>query len=86
MTSLGAFLRRPAGAAGPDVKPGYSFRREHRDWRESVTVLELKTDPAGIPHVRFTLTIERRLSERAEHAFKVLALDSFRETYRERVA
>jgi hypothetical protein len=83
MTGLAALLRRNVS---PEVKPGYSFRRDHGGWRESVTVLDLKTDPAGIPHVRFAVTMERHLSERAEKAFKVLALDSFRAAYPERVA
>jgi len=69
-----------------EVRPGYSFRRDVGRWSENVTVLELKDDPAGIPHVRYSVTIERHLSERAEKALKVLALDSFRTTYRDRVA
>jgi hypothetical protein len=82
--ALSALFSRPA--ANPEVKPGYSFRRDLGRWSENVTVLELKDDPAGIPHVRYTVTMERRFSERAEKALKVLALDSFRSTYRERVA
>jgi hypothetical protein len=83
MSSLVPFLRRSVEA---DVKPGYSFRRDHQNWTENVTVLELRTDPAGIPHVRYSVTMARRFSDRVEKAFKVLALDSFREVYRERVA
>jgi|tagenome__1003787_1003787.scaffolds.fasta_scaffold13646155_1 hypothetical protein len=84
MTSLSALLlRRPAD---PEVKPGYTFRRDLGRWSENVTVLDLKDDPAGIPHVRYTVTMERRFSARAEKAFKVMALASFRDTYRERVA
>jgi hypothetical protein len=83
MTSLVPFLRRSRDA---DVQPGYSFRRDHQNWTESVTVLELRTDPAGIPHVRYAVTMEQRFSTRVEKALKVLALDSFRQAYRERVA
>jgi hypothetical protein len=84
MTSLNPFLRRPEEI---DVKPGYSFRKAHRNgWSENVTVLDLKTDPAGIPHVRYAVTIERRFSDHVEKALKMLALESFRAVYRERVA
>jgi hypothetical protein len=76
-------LRR---AEKTDVQPGYAYRREIGPaLTENVRVLELRADPAGIPHVRFEVSFERR-SERVETSRRILALDSFVESYRERVA
>jgi hypothetical protein len=84
MRLLSSIIRRPAKT---DVQPGYSYRRELPGGAitEKVRVLDLKRDGAGIPHVRFEVTFERRF-ERLETALRVLALPAFLESYRERVA
>jgi hypothetical protein len=80
MTSL---FRR---ADKQEVLPGHSYkRRVGSTITEKVTVLDLKKDPAGIPHVRFRVSYERPAAELVATALKVLALQSFCETYRERV-
>ena len=53
--------------------------------KRAVGWLDLKPDGAGIPHVKFEVTFERRM-ERLETAMRVLALQSFVESYPHRVA
>jgi hypothetical protein len=69
-----------------DVQPGHSYRRENCGLTEKATVVDLKNDPLGIPHVRFQLVLERKFCDRVEKGFKILALQSFIEAYPERVA
>jgi len=69
------------------VQPGDLFRRScggHHT--ETATVLDLKQDLFGIPHVRFTLAFEGRETGRFEMGSRTLALRSFIEAYRERVS
>jgi hypothetical protein len=84
MRLLTSLIRRPEKA---DVQPGYSYKRQLPGGAitEKVRVLDLKQDGAGIPHVRFEVIFERRL-ERLETALRVLALQSFIESYPQRVA
>lgn len=77
-------LFRRSGRA--DVQPGHSYRRDDSRLTERATVLDLRTDQAGIPHVRFAVTLQRKLSDRVETGLKILALQSFIEAYPERVA
>jgi hypothetical protein len=48
---------------------------------ETATVVDLRTDTAGIPHVRFHVRFERDASEYIETATRILALGAFRNTY-----
>jgi hypothetical protein len=84
MGRLIAPLFRRSGST--DVQPGYSYRRDGGRLTEKATVLDLRTDPLGIPHVRFSVVLERKFSDRVETCLKVLALQSFIEAYPERVA
>jgi hypothetical protein len=69
-----------------EVQPGFSYkRRVGSTITEMVTVLDLKKDSFGIPHVRFTVAYERPTADRVATNFKMLALQSFVDTYRERV-
>src|SRR5260221_14420499 len=46
--------------APADIQPGNRYCRRRRDnVTETATVLELRPDPFGIPHVRFTLAFEQ---------------------------
>lgn len=69
------------------VQPGDLFRRSkgvHQT--ETATVLDLKQDPFGIPHVRFNLAFEAQETGRFEVGSRTLALHSFIQTYPERVS
>ena len=70
----------------PDIKPGDCSSRAHGlGLKETATVLDLRNDPLGIPHVRFCVRFERRASEQSETTFRLLALGAFRSVYRERL-
>lgn len=78
-----AFSRRPDA---PEVKPGDAYRRSHgMGLTETATVLDLRTDPLGIPHVRFRVEFERAACESGETSQRVLALGAFLAAYRERL-
>ena len=51
----------------------------------TATVLDLRSDLMGIPHVHFAIAVDRSAMGRPEVDTRVLALQSFLETYRERV-
>lgn len=53
---------------------------------ELVTVMELRPDPLGIPHVHFKLTFEEAAIGRIEGGKRVLALNSFVAAYHQRLA
>jgi len=78
MFLTGAFKsRKPA-----DVKPGDLYRRPHgKGLVETATVLDLRTDQLGIPHVRFNVRFEREASEHIETAQRMLALGAFLTVY-----
>jgi len=48
-------------------------------------VLELRPDLVGIPHVQFAVTVDGSAARLSEGDTRVLALQSFLETYRERL-
>ena len=78
------FLRHAFKSHGnqPEVKPGDCYRRSHgKGVMETATVVDLRTDTAGIPHVRFHVRFERDASEYIETATRILALGAFRNTY-----
>ena len=81
-------LRRLLGDREPlvEVKPGHRFCRRRRDnVTEMATVVELRAEINGIPHVRFELAYEERSIGRVHAGLRVLALGSFVETFAERV-
>jgi hypothetical protein len=79
------FWRRPETPT--DIQPGNRYCRKRRDnVTETATVLELRPDPFGIPHVRFTLAFEQPSLGCVSETRRVLALTSFVENYSERVA
>jgi len=68
------------------VEPGSRFCRRRRDHvTETATVLELRPDPFGIPHVRFTLAFEQPSHAAVYEGMRVLALRTFVDSYPERV-
>ena len=75
------------GATQNDIRPGNRYRRPLGTHFDAIaTVLELCPDLAGIPHVRFTVAISRFSGAQVDVDTRVLALQSFLETYCERVA
>ncbi len=69
-----------------DVKAGDRFCRRRRDKvLETASVMELRPDPLGIPHVHFRLTFEEPAIGRVEGGKRVLALNSFVEAYHQRL-
>jgi len=71
----------------PEIKPGECYSRAHAlGLKETATVLDLRNDPLGIPHVRFSVRFERQASMHCETTFRLLALGAFRSAYRERLA
>lgn len=78
------------GRGGPtnDVQPGNRFCRRRRDnVTEMATVLDLRPDPFGIPHVHFTLAFEQPSRGGCiEQGLRVLALTSFVSAYSEKIA
>jgi hypothetical protein len=83
MSLMDAFHRRDKV---PEIKPGDCYRRARGlGLRETATVLDLRNDALGIPHVRFSVRLERRASEHSETTFRMLALGAFRNVYSERL-
>jgi hypothetical protein len=70
------------GQKPAEVKPGDRYQRPHgKGLMETATVLDLRTDTSGIPHVRFQVRFEREASEHIETGLRMLALAAFRSTY-----
>ncbi len=70
-----------------EVKAGDRFCRRRRDKvLETASVMELRPDPLGIPHVHFRLTFEEPAIGRVEGGKRVLALNSFVEAYHQRLS
>jgi hypothetical protein len=81
-----SFSRSTRRAAQNDIRPGNRYRRPLGTHSGAIaTVLELCPDLVGIPHVRFTLAVERYSGQRDEDR-RMLALQSFLEMYCERVS
>jgi len=88
-------LRRPVmtffkwgkGEAPTTVQPGNRFCRRRRDQvTETATVVALRPDPFGIPHVHFNLAFEQPSHGSINEGLRVLALRTFVDAYPERVA
>jgi hypothetical protein len=81
--SLRSFGRRDLA---DEVKPGDSYRRRQGSYvAETATVLAIRPDLVGIPHVFFKLAFECSDSNYFEDGSRALALDAFLAVYRERI-
>jgi hypothetical protein len=81
-----AFLSLRSRTILDAVKPGESFRRrEDTHLVETATVLGLREDLLGIPHVLFKIAIACSDSNRFEEGSRILALRSFLDAYPERI-
>ena len=70
-----------------DIRLGNRYRRRlGKCLAATATVLELRSDLVGIPHVQFTITVDGSAARLSEGETRVLALQSFLDTYRERLA
>lgn len=79
---LNLWAPRPRDA---EVKPGHRYFRRRRDnVTELATVMDLKADAFGIPHVRFALVFEKPSIGRVEAGLRMLALNAFVDVYRQR--
>lgn len=67
-----------------DVRPGNRYRRPLGSClAATATVLDLRPDLVGIPHVEFAVTVDGSVARLSEGDRRVLALQSFLDTYRE---
>ena len=70
-----------------DVRPGNRYRRQLGSrLAATATVLDLRADLVGIPHVEFTVSVDGSVARLSEGDTRVLALQSFLDTYREPLA
>jgi hypothetical protein len=70
-----------------EVTPGNRYRRRlGSGLAVTATVLDLRADLVGIMHVHFAIAVGRSVARPSERDTRVLALQSFLDTYRERVA
>ncbi len=70
-----------------EIRPGNRYRRQLGGHvAGTATVLDLRSDLLGIPHVHFAISVDGRLREGQKDDTRLLALQSFLDTYRERVA
>ena len=70
-----------------DIRPGNRYRRQlGRCLAATATVLELRSDLVGIPHVQFAVTVDGSVARLSQGDTRVLALQSFLDTYREPLA
>ena len=69
-----------------DVRPGNRYRRPlGSHLAATATVLDLRSDLVGIPHVQFAVTVNGSTARLSEGDIRVLAIQSFLDTYRERL-
>jgi hypothetical protein len=81
------FSRSSRRIQGNDIRPGNRYRRQlGSHLAATATVLELLSDLVGIPHVRFAVAVDGSTARLSEGDTRVLALQSFLDLYRERVA
>ena len=81
-----AFLSLRSRANPDDVKPGESFRRrQETQLVETATVLGLREDLLGIPHVQFKIAIECSDANCFEETSRILAVEAFLEAYPDHV-
>ena len=81
-----AFLSLRSRPNPDDVKPGESFRRrQETQLVETATVLGLREDLLGIPHVQFKIAIECSDANCFEEASRILAVEAFLKAYPDHV-
>jgi hypothetical protein len=70
-----------------DVRTGSRYRRQLGNrLAATATVLDLRSDLMGIPHVEFAVSVDGSVARLSEGDTRVLALQSFLDTYREPLA
>jgi hypothetical protein len=70
-----------------ELKPGNRYRRQLGSClTATATVLHLRSDLVGIPHVHFSITVDGSAVRLSEGDTRVLAFQSFLETYHEPLA
>src|SRR6516165_10361309 len=70
-----------------DIRPGNRYRRQLGGClAATATVLDLRSDLVGIPHVEFAVAVDGSAARLSEGDTRVLALQSFLDTYREPLA
>jgi hypothetical protein len=70
-----------------DIRPGNRYRRQLGSClAATATVLELRSDLVGIPHVQFAIAVDGSAGRLSKGDTRVLALQSFLDTYREPLA
>ena len=80
------WLGRSSHRQVADVRPGNRYRRQlGSHLAATATVLDLRSDLAGIPHVQFAVTVDGSTARLSEGNTRVLAIQSFLDTYRERL-
>jgi hypothetical protein len=68
-----------------EIKPGHRYSRIRRgNVTETATVVDLREDIVGIPHVHFSLAFEEAAIGHIDAGNRVLALPSFVATYQQR--
>jgi hypothetical protein len=68
-----------------DIKPGARYFRTRRgNITETATVVDLREDIVGIPHVHFSLTFQEAAIGHIEAGNRVLALPYFVAAYQQR--
>jgi len=81
-----AFLSFHSRANPDEVRPGETFRRRNeKPLVETATVVGLREDLLGIPHVQFKVAIECSDANCFEEASRILAVEAFLDTYPEHV-
>jgi hypothetical protein len=80
------FLSLRSRANPDEVRPGESFRRRQQTRLvETATVVGLREDLLGIPHVQFKVAIECSDANCFEDHSRILAVDAFLDLYPEHV-
>jgi hypothetical protein len=78
------FGRSTRFVAQNNVRPGNRHRRPLGAHFVAMTVLETRPNLVGIPHVRFTVAVARPSGAQLDEDTRMLARQSFLETYCER--
>ena len=75
---LQLFSRPGVRSVPNELKPGDRYCRTlGNQYLETATILELRPDLVGIPHVRFTVAFEHPNAVRIDEGPRILALASF---------
>ncbi|MGH7126338.1 MAG: hypothetical protein ACREFI_18330 [Stellaceae bacterium] len=81
-----SFLSLRSRANPDEVRPGEIFRRRQQTQLvETATVVGLREDLLGIPHVQFKVAIECSDANCFEDNSRILAVEAFLEAYPEHI-